>query len=152
MKIIEVLSRGTVSIGLKTSCKADLLGKMVDLACNSGKISNKQAVLQSVLERESIMSTGVGKGVALPHAKTNLIDVAVASIALLDKPIDYDSLDGEPINICFLLLGVENNVGLHLRMLSKISRFLNNDVFRNKVLQCKTTEELLALFGEAEED
>ncbi len=152
MKIIDVLSKETVAIGLKAANKQDLLKKMVDLAANSNKIPNKTAVLQSVLERENIMSTGVGKGVALPHAKSNLIDNAVASIALLAEPIDFESLDGEPINVCFLLLGIENNVGLHLRMLSKVSRFLNNDVFREKVLACSTSEELLSLFEEAEED
>ena len=151
MKIIEILSRDAVKIGMISESKEHLLEQMVDLAEKSGKIKDKSAILNCVVEREKIMSTGIGKNVALPHAKTDLIDEPLAAMAILKDPIDFESLDGEPISICFLLLGKENNVGVHLRLLSKISRFLNNDDFREKVLACQSPDELLDLFKSAEE-
>lgn len=150
MKIIEIISKETVEIGLEAKDKQDLLEKMTELVAQSGKIHNKPAILKSIIEREKVMSTGIGKNISLPHAKTDLIEEPIGAIAVLKNPIDFLSLDGEPINICFLLLGRENNVGLHLRLLSKISRFLNNDEFRQKVLNCSSKEELLELFEQVE--
>ncbi|HPP39538.1 MAG TPA: PTS sugar transporter subunit IIA, partial [Candidatus Kapabacteria bacterium] len=89
--------------------------------------------------------------ICLPHAKTEYIDGPVAAMATLKTPVDFHSLDGEPVNICFLLLGKENNIGMHLRLLSKISRFLNNDEFREKILNSKTPDEIINLFESVDE-
>lgn len=151
MKIIEVLTKDTIQIGLEARDKQDLLEKITDLAMKSGKISNRAAVLKSIIEREKIMSTGIGKNICLPHAKTEHIEGPVAALATLSKPVDFQSLDGEPVNICFLLLGKENNVGMHLRLLSKISRFLNNDEFREKILNSKTPDEIINHFESIDE-
>ncbi len=151
MKITEVISKSTIAIGLDATSKQDLLEKMTELVSLSGKVRNKSAVLKHIIDREKVMSTGIGKNISLPHAKLPSIDEPVGAIAVLKKPIDFQSLDGEPISICFLLLGIENNVGLHLRLLSKISRLLNNDAFRANVINCKTAGELFSLFEQAEE-
>lgn len=151
MKINEVLSKGCIQVGLDAKDKQDLLEKISDLAMNSGKITNRAAVLKSIMEREKIMSTGIGKNICLPHAKTEYIDGPVAAMATLKTPVDFHSLDGEPVNICFLLLGKENNIGMHLRLLSKISRFLNNDEFREKILNSKTPDEIINLFESVDE-
>lgn len=151
MKIIDVLSKDTIQIGMQVKDKQDLLEKITDLAMKSGKIINRSFVLKSILDREKIMSTGIGKNICLPHAKTDFIEAPVAALATLSTPIDFHSLDGEPVNICFLLLGRENNVGMHLRLLSKISRFLNNDEFREKILNSKTPEEIMHHFETIDE-
>ncbi len=151
MKINEVLSKSCIQVGLEAKDKQDLLEKITDLAMNSGKITNRAAVLKSIMEREKIMSTGIGKNICLPHAKTEYIEAPVAAMATLKAPIDFHSLDGEPVNICFLLLGKENNIGMHLRLLSKISRFLNNDEFREKILNSKTPDEIINLFESVDE-
>lgn len=151
MNIKEILSKETIAIGISANSKEELLVKMVDLADKSGKIPNKAQVLQSVIEREKIMSTGIGKNVGLPHAKTNSIESPIGALAILKPAMDFDALDGELINICFLLLGKENNVGVHLRLLSKISRYLNNDDFRTKLNSAETAEEVFQLFEDIED-
>ncbi len=151
MKIIEILSLESIAIGLKADNKDNLIELMVDLAEKSGKIPNKAAVLKSVREREKIMSTGIGKNVGLPHAKNNSIESPVGALALLNPPIDFDSLDGQPVQICFMLLGKDNNVGVHLRLLSKISRYLNNDEFRERLLKAEKPSDVLAMLNEIEE-
>lgn len=137
---------------MTANSKDDLLRQMVDLAGKSGLIAHSSDILKCVVEREKVMSTGIGKGVALPHAKTNKLQQAVGSLALLATPINYDSLDGAPISICFLLLGRESNVGVHLRILSKVSRLLNDDSLRAKVLASKNESELYDLIISVEEE
>jgi len=151
MKIIDVLSRDTIQIGMQAKDKQELLEKITDLAMKSGKITNRSAVLKSIIDREKIMSTGIGKNICLPHAKTDFIEAPVAALATLSTPVDFHTLDGEPVNICFLLLGKENNVGMHLRLLSKISRFLNNDEFREKILNSQSPEEIISHFESIDE-
>lgn len=150
MKITEILNSESIKIGLKVESKRELLNQMVFLAERSKKILDREEVLAEVIEREKIMSTGVGKGIALPHAKTNAVLENIAALAILDEPIDFNSIDDTPVHIVFLLLGTENNVGNHLRLLSRASRLMNNDDFRENLLKCKTPYEIKTLFEEQE--
>ncbi|MFH1050482.1 MAG: PTS sugar transporter subunit IIA [bacterium] len=151
MKISEILNIDSIKVDLKVESKRELLEQMIFLAERSMKIIDREEVKQEVLEREKIMSTGVGKGIALPHAKTNSITDTIGSLALLSQPVDFNSIDDKPVSIVFLLLGMENNVGNHLRLLSKISRLMNNDSFRGNLQQCKTSNEVLELFIQYED-
>ena len=151
MKISEILSKDAIRISYEVESKETLLENMVGFLSNSSKVLNTEQALKDVLEREEVMSTGVGKGIALPHAKSKVVVDSIASLVILKKPIDFDSLDGEPVNVAFLLLGPENNVGLHLRLLSKVSRLMNNDSFRLHLLECKSPEDVMKLFNSMEE-
>jgi fructose-specific phosphotransferase system IIA component len=151
MKITDILKLDSISLDINTQNKVDLLAQLLDLADKSGKITDKDKTLKEIFEREKILSTGIGKGIALPHAKTNTVSDTIGALAVMKKSIDYDSLDGEPVNIVFLLLGLEHNVGNHLKMLSKISRLLNNDTFREMLFKCKNNAEILSKFSEMEE-
>lgn len=146
MKISDILNIESIKIGLKVESKRELLNQMVSLAEKSKKLLDREEVLAEVIEREKIMSTGVGKGIALPHAKTNAVLENTASLAILAEPIDYDSIDDSPVNIVFLLIGTEKNVGNHLRILSRASRIMNNDEFREKLLKCNTASDVKTLF------
>lgn len=152
MKLIEIIDRKSIDLNLSVKSKDELLIKLNDLAAESGKVSNKNETLKQIYERERIMSTGVGKGVALPHAKTNSVETAVASAVVLKEPVDFESLDGKPVEIAFLLLGREDNVGAHLRLLGKLSRLLNNREIYDKLLKCKTPEEFIEIFNQADCD
>jgi fructose-specific phosphotransferase system IIA component len=145
MKISDILNIESIKIGLKVESKRELLNQMVSLAEKSKKLLDREEVLAEVIEREKIMSTGVGKGVALPHAKTNAVLENIAALAILAEPIDFNAIDDSPVNIVFLLLGTENNVGNHLRILSRASRIMNNDEFREKLLKCNTPSEVKSL-------
>ncbi len=151
MKIAEIMGIDSVSVGMAADSKQDLLNKLLDLAMKSGKVSDREVARKEILEREKIMSTGVGKAIALPHAKTNAVTDSACALAILNQPIDYDSIDGEPVKIAFLLLGRENNVGSHLRILSKVSRYLNDDNFYDKLLACSSPEEVMQAFSDIEQ-
>jgi fructose PTS system EIIBC or EIIC component len=150
MKISDILHKNSIKINLFVQSKDELLDEMLELAVASGNITDEDDVKREIIKRESIMSTGVGGGIALPHAKSNSINDSVGALAILAAPIDYDALDNKPVNIVFLLLGKENNVGNHLRLLSKISRLLNDDDFRAKLLGCRNSADILKLFDSVE--
>ena len=96
------------------------------------------------------MSTGVGKGFAIPHGKTDAVTDIVAAFAVTDQPVDFQSLDGEPVRLLFLLIGRDNMVGPHIKLLSRISRLMNKDEFRKKLIAAKTSSEIVPFFKEEE--
>ncbi len=152
MGIANILHRDSIMLNLATNDKYSLLETLVNLAAKSGKIKDINNVVQKVIDREKLMSTGVGKGIALPHAKTNAVEDSVAALAILKNEIDFDSIDGKPVKLVFLLLGHDSNVGNHLRLLSMISRILNNDSFRNKLINASSQDEILKHFQEIDND
>jgi len=152
MKIIDVLQKESIELNLSFQNKDELLSYIIQLAERSGKIADIESASKAVFDRERIMSTGVGKGIALPHAKTNSVADSVGALIILNSPIDFEALDGKPVNIIFLLLGRESNVGNHLRLLSKVSRLLNNDAFRSKLLKSETSDEVINIFSEIEKE
>jgi fructose-specific phosphotransferase system IIA component len=147
MKIIDYLCPDCISVRINIKTKQELLKYMVELGSKSGKILNKELVLNDVLEREHILSTGVGKGIALPHAKTNAVDSFLISWATLENPLEYNSLDSNPVNIIILILGPEGNVGMNLKILSKISRLLNNEEFRYLILSAQNSGEIISVIS-----
>lgn len=152
MRILDVIGKESISTTLEVDSKEELLDKMLELAVKSGKILDHEEAKRVILKREKIMSTGIGKGIALPHAKTNTVIDSVGSLAILKKECDFESIDGNPVNIVFLLLDKEINVGNHLRLLSKISRYLNDDEFRTNLLNSKTPDDVVGLFNTVESE
>lgn len=152
MKIKDILNLNSIVINLKIENKEILLKKMLELAASSGNITNYDKTLFEIFEREKVLSTGVGKGIALPHAKTKYATSCCMSMAILEDSIEYDSLDGQPVKIVVMLIGLENAVANHLKLLSKLSRLLNNDHFRQNLLDCNTKEEIIDLFSKVEEN
>lgn len=152
MKISEILSENVVSVGLEAKDKDDVINKMVDLADKSGKILDLEAVRKCVFEREKLVSTGVGKGFAIPHGKTDEITDVTASFSILKDPVDFDSIDSEPVRFVFLLVGKDSLLNAHIKLLSRISRIMNNDKFRDKLSDAETSKEVLVLFSEEEEN
>jgi fructose-specific phosphotransferase system IIA component len=151
MRITEILSEQSILLGLECDEKEELLDKMIDLAYKTGKIKDKDKVRKEVWERENIMSTGVGRGIALPHAKTSQIESPTGALAVLSQPVDFASLDDKPVKYIFLLLGRENEVTVHLKLLGKISRLMNSDTFRNNLEKCKDGKEVIELFNNMED-
>lgn len=151
MKISDILNKDNIELLPNISSKAALVDKLIEIATRTGKILDIEEVKKQVWEREKLMSTGVGKGIALPHAKTNYISDETGALIILKQGVEFESLDDKPVNIAFLLVGKENNVGNHLRLLSKISRLLNNEYLRSNIIEAKTKNEILSLFDEFEE-
>ena len=152
MKISEILTEDLISVGLEVNDKDDCINKMIGIAARSGKIIDKEKVVECVFEREKLVSTGVGKGFAIPHGKTDEISDVTASFAILKDPIDFDSIDSEPVKFVFLLVGKDSLLNTHIKLLSRISRIMNNDKFRDKLDEAKTSKEVLGLFQNEEEN
>ncbi len=151
MKISEIIGKETIIIGLKARDKKDLLVNLVKFASKSGKITDEDEAIRQIFEREKIMSTGVGNGIALPHAKTNAVTDSIGVFAVLSEALDYEALDDKPVEIVFMLLGKENNVGMHLRLLSKISRILNDSSVLQELKSAEKTDDILELIRDSEE-
>lgn len=152
MKISDILSTDVIAVKLDTTDKDDAIKKVIDLAAKSNKILDLEKVSQTIFEREKLVSTGVGKGFAIPHGKTDSISDVVAAFAITKEPIDFDSIDGEPVSFIFLLIGKENLLNTHIKLLSRISRLMNKDEFREKLLEAATPEEVLEKFKEEEKN
>jgi mannitol/fructose-specific phosphotransferase system IIA component (Ntr-type) len=103
------------------------------------------------MEIEKVLSTGIGKGFALPHAKSQYAKGFTAAFVTLSKPIDYESLDMEPVRLIFFLIGPENQIAMNLKFLSKISKIVNNDDNQKQLLSMKTNEEIWNLLAQLEE-
>ncbi len=152
MKISDILSTDVIAVNLETTDKEDAIKKVIDLGAKSNKILDKEKVSGTIFEREKLVSTGVGKGFAIPHGKTDSIKDVVAAFAITKEPIDFDSIDGEPVRFIFLLIGKENLLNTHIKLLSRISRLMNKDEFREKLLEAATPEEVLDIFKEEEKN
>jgi fructose-specific phosphotransferase system IIA component len=150
MKISDILTEETVKTALPGDSKDEILDAMIDLIATSPKVLDKAKVRQAIFEREKIMSTGVGNGFAIPHGKTDAVSDIVAGFAVTASPIDYQSLDEKPVQLVFLLVGKDSMVGPHIKLLSRISRLMNKEDFRNRLLKVRTSKELLNLFKQEE--
>jgi len=152
MKISDILNEKIISTDLDCLDKDDAINKMIDLARHSGLMLNVDKVRHCVFEREKLVSTGVGKGFAIPHGKTDEIKEIVAAFAILKNPVDFDSIDLEPVKFIFLIVGKESLLNAHIKLLSRISRLMNKDNFRDKLEEAKTPEEVLKMFRDEEQN
>lgn len=151
MKISDILTEDVLEIRLAAKDKTEAINKMVDLANKSGKILDLEKVRTVVFEREKLVSTGVGKGFAIPHGKSDDISDIVAAFAILSEPVDFDSIDSEKVQYIFLLVGKDSMLNKHIKLLSRISRLMNKDEFRNTLLTAKSKSELLQIFRTEEQ-
>ena len=150
MKISDILEEKLVVSNLAGSTKDEIINTMIELVSQSPKVLDKEKVRVAIIEREKIMSTGVGNGFAIPHGKTDAVADIVAAFGVTAQPIDYQSLDEKPVRLVFLLVGKDNLVGPHIKLLSRISRLMNKENFRNKLLETKTPHDIIETFKEEE--
>ena len=151
MKVSELLKTEFVIPNLKGETKEDVINELVDLFKNDPRVEDIEKVRSAVLDREKVMSTGVGKGFAIPHGKTNSVKEIIGAFGRIPDGIDYESLDGNPVQLIFLLIGKDNLISTHIKLLSRISRLMNKDDFRHRLIEANTAEEIVKLFAEEEE-
>lgn len=145
MNITEMLNEKAVSVGLTATKKTEALSELVDLLVGSGAVKKdgKNEILKKLQEREVLGSTGIGKGVAIPHAKSTKVKKMTAAFAISKQGLDFRSLDGEPTHIFFLLLAPGDTPGPHLKALAKISRLLDDKFVRDKLRTAKSARDIL---------
>ncbi|MEX0736371.1 MAG: PTS sugar transporter subunit IIA [Bacteroidota bacterium] len=151
MKIAEILHEEVVRTQLPGTSKMEIINAMINLAATQERVLDKEKMREAIFEREKIMSTGVGSGFAIPHGKTDAVSDIVAAFAITAEPIDYQALDDQPVRIVFLLVGRDNMVGPHIKLLSRISRLMNREEFRKRLLDAKSPAEVLEIFRQEEE-
>ncbi|NOX97624.1 MAG: PTS sugar transporter subunit IIA [Nitrospirae bacterium] len=148
MKIMDFLKEKAISAHLKSKEKEEVIRELIDLLETSGEIENKEKIVQALLDREKLGSTGIGEGVAIPHAKSDAVKEIVAAFGCSHQGVEFDSLDGEPAHIFFLLVAPTDSTGPHLRALARISRILKDKPFREALKKAETEEEILELIRE----
>lgn len=150
MNIYSLLDESSIIANLQVNTKKELIDELIDLL--HGKVSDDQlqSIRESVFEREEIMSTGVGKQLAIPHGKCSSIDENFASFAMLADPVEFNSIDNEPVRLAFLLVGPTQKNSSHIKLLSRISRLMNSGTFREKLLDCETAEDIFQTFKDEE--
>lgn len=146
MRISDILDESVVRVNLKGKSKDEIINQMIAIVTNSSKITDIEKVRDAIFDREKIMSTGVGNGFAIPHGKTDAVLDIVAAFAVTEEPIDYDSLDEQPVRLIFLLVGKDSMVGPHIKLLSRISRLMNKEEFRTKLLAAGSEKEVIEIF------
>lgn len=150
MRICDILRKDKIISSMTSKFKNDAINELIDLFKNDDRVKDVESMRDSVHDREKIMSTGVGKGFAIPHAKSNSVTDIIAAFGKIDDPVDFQALDGQPVNLIFLLVGKENLVGPHIKLLSRISRMMNKEEFRESLANAKTAEEIYDLFENEE--
>ncbi|HED07837.1 MAG TPA: PTS sugar transporter subunit IIA [Ignavibacteria bacterium] len=151
MKVHEILKQEYIIPRMQATNKEDAINELINLFKNDKRVLDYEEICNCIQCREKIMSTGVGKGFAIPHGKTNATSEILGAFGIARTPIDYKSLDGEPVQLIFLLVGKDNMVSEHIKLLSRISRMMNEDSFREKLLQSETSEQILKVFKEEED-
>jgi nitrogen PTS system EIIA component len=152
MKIVEMLQRELVHEDLKARNKRDVLAELAGVFAK-GKIKiDPDPILQILLERERLGSTGIGDGIAIPHGKIPGLDEMLVSFGRSREGIAFEAMDGKPVHLFFLLIAPENSAGQHLKVLAKISRMLKDPAFRKNLLDAKTHEDLFRLIAEKDDE
>ncbi|NIP82830.1 MAG: PTS transporter subunit EIIA [Gemmatimonadetes bacterium] len=146
----DLLSSVRVKVPLEATTKDALLGELVDVLVADRCVSDREPVLDVVRERERVLSTGVGHGVALPHGKTDACDRLLIAAGVTREPVDFDALDGAPVQLIFLLVGPESAAGAHVKALSRISKLVRQPEVRLRLMESKDRETFIETLREAE--
>jgi PTS system nitrogen regulatory IIA component len=151
MKILDLLKKEAIIPDLKSRTKKEVLEELVAPVARLTEIDMDDLV-KVLLERERLGSTGIGGGIGIPHGKLRNLENLIIGFGLSRKGVDFESLDGEPTRIFFLLVTPENSTGLHLKLLARISRILKNEPFRDRLLQASDINEIYTIIKEEDEE
>lgn len=150
MKITDLLSTSAIKINGSANSKEELISKMVDLMANNGNIINKEEYKRVVLEREKEGTTGIGEGIAIPHGKTDAVSKPGLAAMVVPNGVEFDSLDGQPAKLIFLIAAPNTKDNVHLDVLSRLSTLLMDTRFREELLNAETPAEFMLCIDRAE--
>jgi fructose-specific phosphotransferase system IIA component len=150
MRLTDVLKEELINISLKSTTRDECIKELIDKLVETNTIKNESTVFDAVLEREKIMTTGVGNGIAIPHCKHDDSPEFAVCLGVQSRGVDFQSIDQNPVKIVFLLVGPVNNPGLHIKLLSRISRLMSNEELRQQLLSCENDQEAFELIHEEE--
>lgn len=146
-----LLTKENVRLGVEASDKEGLIRTLVRSLPATDPELDLEEVAQAVLDRERLLSTGVGYGVALPHAKTAALNSTQILFATTASPVEFDAFDGEPVQLVFLMVGPTRSSAQHIQILGRVSRIFNDEATRTRLLEADSEEEILDIFQSAED-
>jgi PTS system nitrogen regulatory IIA component len=150
MKISELLRSEAVNADLKAKGKNEVLAEMVDGLMKVQNGLDREEVIRVLLEREKLGSTGIGDGVAIPHGKLKGVKDLIISFGRSRNGVEFDSMDGKPVSLIFLLVAPEESVGVHLKALARISKLLKNPAVRQKLIDASDGQRIYQIILEEE--
>ena len=153
MKLLDFVVSEAIVVDLQAAGKEEAIREMVGSLHRSGRLADgdMESVIRAILSREELGSTGIGQGVAVPHTRHPTLQKLIGTVALSRRGVDFAALDGEPVDIFFLLVSPQNQPGDHLRALENISRHLKDERFVNFLRQARTRENVIDVLEEADQ-
>ena len=150
MKITDLIAKESIKLDGRAATKKEALDTMVELMAASGKIADVETYRKGVYAREEEGTTGIGEGIAIPHAKSDAVKTPGLAAMVIKEGVDFDALDGAPVHLIFLIAAPNTKENVHLDVLSRLSVLLMNQDFTEKLKKAETAEEFLACIDEAE--
>lgn len=151
MKILDILDKQMIIPQLASTSKEGVLRELIRAIAHVEKQVDENRLMEILLERESLGSTGIGEGVAIPHGKSKDVKRLLASFGRSLAGMDFQAMDGKPTHLFFLLVAPENSAGTHLKALARISRLMKDNVFRKRLMEASSGEEIYSLFSAEDE-
>ncbi len=152
MKLSSFLREDLIQLELQSKTKNDVIQECIDLISKAGEITNREEFKKTILEREQLETTGIGDGIAIPHGRTDAVKQLVIAFGKSKDGIDFQSLDGNPAYLYFMIASPQNASGVYLRVLAKISRLLKSYDFRTALRNAETPAQVIEIFQEAEKE
>ncbi len=147
MRLTDILQPVCVKVPLESGDKTGVITELVDLLAANGKVADRDTLLEAVLAREATRTTGIGHGLAIPHGKSDAARRLVMAVGTPASPIDFDSIDHEPVTVITLLASPADQTGPHIQALARISRLMLMDNFRSAVSRAQSAEELYGIIA-----
>jgi len=150
---MDFLAKKAIVADIKSVKKEDVIKELVDALINAEEIEkrSRNKLTEALMSRESLGSTAIGQGIAIPHAKCDCVSKLIAAFGLSKKGVDFDSLDGEPAHIFFLLVAPQDSAGPHLKALARISRLLKDKYFRDSLRACSDDKAIIKIISAEDE-
>ena len=142
MRLSDILKPANIKVPLEAKVKNEAIAELVNMLAGNGEVTDAKKVLDSVLDREATRTTGIGNGLAIPHGKCTGTDHLVMAIGRPAQPIDFQSIDGRPVSLIWLLTSPPDKTGPHIHALARISRLMTIDRFRQSLLSAKNAKEI----------
>lgn len=152
MKILDILDKESIVTELKGVSKKQVLEELIEALLEKRPHLDRDNLMRVLLERERLGSTGIGDGIAIPHGKLKDLDQLALSFGKSTRGVDFESMDGKPVHLFFLLVAPESCAGIHLRALAKIARLLKNGMVRKRLGGVSTREEVYSVIQQEDED
>ncbi len=152
MKILDILPKEAIVPELKARTKREVLEELSEALVGVKDYLKRDELVEVLMERERLGSTGIGEGVAIPHGKLKDLDQLLICFGRSTEGIDFDSMDGKPAHLFFLLVAPENSAGIHLRALAKISRLLRSVSLRQKLFNARSRDEIFEIISQQDQE